>query len=114
MNATQIQKIETTFQDIMEKFDFEKVRALMLINGWKWANQEPYDTYEVPRVDSMRSSCRGMFSRLKELLAEPGHLPYNRLGVGGFQLKFWTWESGAMELELTFNWESVCYSVERD
>jgi len=112
MNAAQLQNIEETFQEIMEKFDFEKVRALMLINGWTWANEGP--GHMVPTISSMRSSCCSMFSRLKELLAEPGHLPYNRLGVGGFQLKFWTWESGAMELELTFNWESVCYSVARD
>ena len=114
MNATQIQKIESTFQDIMDKFDFEKVHALMLINGWKWVNQGHWSEEQVPTISSMRSSCCSMFSRLKELLAEPGHLPYNRLGTGGFQLKFWTWEGGAMELELTFNWESVCYSVARD
>jgi len=86
----------------------------MLINKWTWVDQGPNRESQVPTTGSMRSSCCSMFSRLKELLAEPGHLPYNRLGVGGFQLKFWTWESGAMELELTFNWESVCYSVARD
>jgi len=107
MNATQIQKIENTFQDIMEKFDFEKVRALMLINGWKWAGEG------VPSVGVMRETCCRLF---KQMLEHPGYLGkgYYRGGTGGFQLKFWTWENGAMELELTFNWESVCYSVARD
>ena len=112
MNATQLQKIETTFTEIMEKFDFEKVRALMLINGWKWV-KGPNDEYLVPTVGSMRSSCCSMFNQMLEYqrCLDKG---YYRGGIGGFQLKFWTWESGAMELELTFNWESVCYSVERD
>ena len=113
MNATQIQNIESTFQEIIEKFDFEKVRALMLINGWKWADQGFFLEYQVPTIDSMRSSCYSMFDRMKEILQDPSNR-YFRAGIGGFQLKFWTWESGAMELELTFNWESVCYSVARD
>ena len=113
MNATQLQKIETTFTEIMEKFDFEKVRALMLINGWTWADHGYGGGFEVPTTGSMRSSCCSMFDRMKEILQDPS-TRYFRAGIGGFQLKFWTWESGAMELELTFNWESVCYSVERD
>ena len=114
MNATQIQKIENTFTEIMEKFDFEKVRDLMLINKWTWVDQGPNRESQVPTTGSMRSSCCSMFSRLKEILQAPDHLDHNRMGIGGFQLKFWTWEGGAMELELTFNWESVCYSVARD
>jgi len=108
MNAKQIQKIENTFTDIMEKFDFEKVRALMLINNWTWVGQG------VPSAEAMRENCWSMCDRLKEILQAPDHLDHNSCGSGGFQLKFWTWEGGAMELELTFNWESVCYSVARD
>jgi len=114
MNATQIQNIENTFTEIMEKFDFEKVRALMLITRWTWADQGPNGESQVPTTGAMRSSCCSMFSRLKEILQAPDHLASNRMGIGGFQLKFWTWEGGAIELELTFNWESVCYSVARD
>ena len=113
MDAKQIQNIENTFTDIMEKFDFEKVRALMLINKWTWVDQGPDGEAQVPTTGSMRSSCCAMFSRLMEMIQDSSNR-YFRAGIGGFQLKFWTWESGAMELELTFNWESVCYSVARD
>lgn len=113
MNPNQIQKLEETFTRIMDNFDFSKVRALMLINGWKWVDQGPDNEYLVPSEGAMRSTSWALFYRLRELLQEPNHRPYNRLGIGGFQLKFWTWENGAMELELTFNWESVYYGVER-
>lgn len=114
MNPNQIQKLEETFTQIMEKFDFDKVHALMLINDWKWSGAGPDGQYAVPTKGAMRDACCRLFSRLKECLQQPNHLDHNRLGSGGFQLKFFTWDNGAMELGLTFNWESVCYSVPRD
>jgi hypothetical protein len=87
----------------MERFDFEKVRALMLINNWTWMGEK-----ESPTVERMQESVSGLYRSMCS-----SDRPNTRLGTGGFLLSRWEWDD-SVELELSFVWQRTSETMSKE
>lgn len=76
------------YQQAKQRMDWEKVRAFMVLTGWKWRG-------EVPSVDRMEYLCDQMYAALDV------EKDYSRVSTGGFVLTFFVWEN-CIELCLDF------------
>jgi hypothetical protein len=86
----------TSEEELINRFDFESVRNLMVINKWTWGDAEV-----PPTVDEMKQ----VVHELIKTLANSVHTN-NRLGRGGFRLYRFQWDA-TVELELTFYWRTM-------
>lgn len=95
--------IQPTITNIMERFDFEKVRALMFINNWHWHGER-----EPPSIEEMQEKVYGLYRSMCS-----SDRPNTRISTGGFVLSRWEWDS-CVELELSFVWEKTGETRSRD
>ncbi len=84
-------------ESILERFDFESVRALMLINRWT------YDAGETdapcPTVQRLRDVATQLFYSLWRQARDN-----TRCSTGGFVLTRFIWDTST-EIELAFCWQ---------
>ena len=100
-------KMRATFDDIMKKFDFDKVHALMLLNKWTWAAEG------VPTPGMLRSTACHLFESMVAAFLT-SNIDHSRASCGGLNLALHCWSDGQVNLILSFNFESVDYSFRRD
>jgi hypothetical protein len=74
--------------NIMERFDFEKVHAYMKLTNWKWID-------EVPSVNKLRTTAEKL---LYDVIVSDS--PTTTSGTGGFKASKFTWG-----IELAFSIE---------
>jgi anion-transporting ArsA/GET3 family ATPase len=74
--------------NIMERFDFEKVHAYMKLTNWKWID-------EVPSVNKLRTTAEKL---LYDVIVSDS--PTTTSGTGGFTASKFTWG-----IELAFSIE---------
>ena len=91
-----------TITEIMNRFDFEKVRALMLVNNWAWHGER-----QPPSIDDMIKIVSGLYRSMCG-----SDRPNTRMSSGGFVLSRWEW-ADSVELELSFVWERSTDTVGR-
>lgn len=84
---------------LIDRFDFNKVHSLMVINKWHYAGEK-----EAPTADRLRALAIDLLYTLSEYSTTKA----NRVGTGGLRWNFYVWEYHTCELELTFNFESAC------
>jgi anion-transporting ArsA/GET3 family ATPase len=65
--------------NIMERFDFEKVHAYMKLTNWKWID-------EVPSVNKLRTTAEKL---LYDVIVSDS--PTTTSGTGGFTASKFTW-----------------------
>lgn len=87
---------------ILEYFNFEAVRALMIINKWTWAGYK-----DTPTVDEMKGTVWSLYQHICEI-----EQPNTRCGIGGFKLCRWEWDT-SIELELIFAWQVMGETVSK-
>jgi hypothetical protein len=95
--------IQPTITGILERFDFEKVRALMLINNWTWMGEK-----ESPTVERMKDTVDNLYITVLN-----SRRPNTRVGTGGFILSRWEWDD-SVELELSFVWQRTSDTVSKE
>ena len=94
---------QPTIDNIMEHFNFEAVRALMIINKWTYAGEK-----QPPSIDEMKALVYGLYRSL----IDSGR-PNTRCSTGGFKLCRWEWDTST-ELELIFAWETYSETTSKE
>ena len=89
--------------EIIEHFNFEAVRALMVINRWTYAGDK-----EPPTIDEMKALVYGLYRSLVD-----ANRPNTRCGTGGFKLCRWEWDT-SVELELIFAWQVMSETMRKE
>jgi hypothetical protein len=84
---------------LIERFNFEKVHALMVINKWTYCSNR-----EVVSIEELKYTCYQILATL----ADCERLS-TRTGTGGFKLYRHAWDT-SFELELLFSWECLSYT----
>ena len=90
-------------ESIIEHFNFEAVRALMIVNKWTYAGER-----QPPTIDEMKALVYSLYRSLIDC-----DRPNNRCGTGGFKLCRWEWET-SIELELIFAWQVMGETIGRE
>lgn len=90
-------KLYGSIDEIMERFDFEKVRRVMEFLNWTWAG------VGIPSTEELKSTARRV---LYDAVAEYERLGYPDTGMdcatGGFIANISKFSSGGRELSLAF------------
>jgi len=94
---------QPTITNIIERFDFEKVRALMILNNWTWMGEK-----ESPTVERMKDTADNLYVSILN-----SSRPNTRISTGGFVLSRWEWDT-SVELELSFVWQRSSDTRSRD
>ena len=81
--------------DIMDNFDFAKVRECMELLNWKWVNHDD-GGFEVPKTSIIKKTAR----RLMQEAMDSSKASYS-VGTGGFQVDKTT-EENKVYLSLSF------------
>lgn len=82
--------------EIMERFDFEKVHEYMVATDWKWIG-------EVPDLNKIKTKA---YSLLMQAVDEfyKTQQPYGNIGTGGFMVYYFPW---GMELVFKLEYSST-------
>ena len=75
-------------EDLLERFNFEKVQITMTALDWKWANVMEDDSLTVPTIERMKRSCRNILYR---------SINDKSVGTGGFEARYYP--AGEDEIE---------------
>jgi hypothetical protein len=87
--------------DIMERFDWERVQRTMKALNWTWARSHP----DVPTIDQLKSTARECLEQVVRTYKEsPG---WNFVATGGFYARIYDFKAGNTELNLAFEVETV-------
>lgn len=65
-------------EDLLERFNFEKVQIAMTALDWKWANVMENSSLSVPTIERMKRSCRNILYR---------SINDKSVGTGGFEAR---------------------------
>ena len=83
--------MEYAVDDILEKFDFEKVHAYMVLTGWEWGTP-----MHIPSVSELKHTARRLVTELMES-------PNSRfVSCGGFTVEYHDYDE---EPEITLSFE---------
>ena len=63
-------------EDLLERFNFEKVQIAMTALDWKWVNVMENGSLTVPTIERMKRSCRNLLYR---------SIKDKSVGTGGFE-----------------------------
>jgi len=88
-----------TLAEIIDRFDFEKVHAYMVLTKWHWLGSS-----EAPSIEELKETVCQLFYSLQNCYRDN-----NKCSTGGFVLSYFTWDSG-VEYNLTFSLETVYLS----
>lgn len=75
-------------EDLLERFNFEKVQITMTALDWKWANVMEDGSLTVPTIERMKRSCRNILYR---------SINDKSVGTGGFEARYYP--AGEDEIE---------------
>lgn len=80
-------------EDLLERFNFEKVQIAMTALDWKWVNVTEHDEIKsghltVPTIERMKRSCRNLLYR---------SINDRSVGSGGFEARYYP--AGEDEIE---------------
>ena len=67
-------------EDLLERFNFEKVEIAMTALDWKWANVMEDGSLTVPTIERMKRSCRNILYR---------SINDKSVGTGGFEARYY-------------------------
>ena len=67
-------------EDLLERFNFEKVQIAMIALDWKWANVMEDSNLSVPTIERMKRSCRNILYR---------SINDKSVGTGGFEARYY-------------------------
>jgi len=72
-------------EDLLERFNFEKVQIAMTALDWRWANIVEHDEVKsghltVPTIERMKRSCRNILYR---------SIKDKSVGTGGFEARYY-------------------------
>lgn len=84
-----------TIDDIMDNFDFTRVRECMELLNWKWVDPDD-GGFRVPKTSRIKNTVR----RLMQEAMDSSKANYS-VGTGGFQVNKTT-EEGKVFLSLSF------------
>lgn len=96
-------KTLSNFAEIVERFDFESVHALMVVNHWSYCGEQ-----EVPTVARLKSMVMSMIYTLAE-----NTRPNCSVSSGGFILTRFEWDH-AFDYQLVFAWKDVSQSERKE
>lgn len=68
-------------EDLLERFNFEKVQITMTTLDWKWANILEDGSLSVPTIERMKRSCRHILYR---------SIKDKSVGSGGFEARYYS------------------------
>jgi hypothetical protein len=92
---------QNAIEEILDRFNFEKVHAYMKLVGWTYAS----DDGSTPTLEQLKDTARAvLFQACSPRRACP--LGHRRLATGGFEARIDAWESGQPKLSLKFSIES--------
>ena len=77
-------------EDLLERFNFEKVLITMHALDWKWVNTAGEPGHSVPNINRMKHSCRNLLYRAIE---------NNTTGSGGFEARYYAPDGNEIEEE---------------
>ncbi len=77
-------------EDLLERFNFEKVLITMHALDWKWVNTIGEPGHSVPTINRMKNSCRTLLYRAIEC---------KTTGSGGFEARHYTPDDNEIEEE---------------
>jgi hypothetical protein len=80
---------EHTIENLMEEFDFKKVRRVMQSLNWVWYGQGDNFEQAVPTIDAMKEKVRGLFKNCERSFEEYGGHCY--CASGGFVVRASEW-----------------------
>jgi hypothetical protein len=87
----QIEKCKAKIDEVMERFDFKTVHAIMTIMKWQWAGEG------VPTIPSLKQTARQLLE---------GCITSDRISsshnTGGFRATREIWSESSMEIRLVF------------
>src|ERR1700761_5530858 len=84
--------------EILENFDFSKVRKVMKTLDWKW---ERNGIKAVPKKKELRQQATALMDRLIYDLSQDLTLSEKSVATGGFRVQGW-YEEGIPNLSLAF------------
>lgn len=82
---------------VLSRFDFEKVRKMMLAVDWKWGGPYMNGEFDTPTIDAMESQCTQLMLECYRLEA--------KVSAGGFEA---IWVPATQRVVLQFV-AAVCY-----
>ncbi len=86
--------------DIMERFQWERVRRTMVALNWTWEYPA-----EIPTIDQLKDTARLCLEQVvSEYNKNPG---WQFVNTGGFYARIYVFDSGNTELSLGFEAETV-------
>lgn len=100
MKLSLVTKTSKLGDEIMDKFDFEGVHALMVVNNWTYRGDK-----EIPDVEELKSTVRQLIYTM-----ENQERINNRCATGGFVLTRFQWDS-SLEMDLIFSWRRSSASL---
>lgn len=77
-------------EDLLERFNFEKVYIAMTALDWKWANVMEDGSLTVPTIERMKRSCRNILYR---------SINDKSVGTGGFEARYYAPDGNEIEEE---------------
>jgi hypothetical protein len=90
---------QDAIQDCLDRFNFEKVHAYMVLTGWTYAG------IGTPTLEDVKDQARAVLSQAcrSSIQRYPGH---SRVSTGGFEARVDSWENSQPRLTLMFSIES--------
>jgi hypothetical protein len=82
---------------VLDRFDFDKIRKMMIVTDWKWGGPFMNGEFGTPTVDAMRSQCT-------QLMLE-AYRKEATVSAGGFEA---VWVPATQKVILRFV-AAVCY-----
>ena len=76
-------------EDLLERFNFEKVQIAMTALDWQWINSNG-EGASVPTIERMKRSCRNLLYR---------SIPNETVGTGGFEARHYVPDGDEIEEE---------------
>ena len=108
------QACQQQIDDIMDTFEFNKVREIMYRLDWTWGEEKKY-----PSDSEIRIDVRGKLKRLVEMIRESENGLTNFISSGGFRVQGvkdeceeeGTWVKIELFFGLEHSWDGVCYEA---
>jgi hypothetical protein len=95
------------FDKLLNQFNFQKVRDIMILLDWKWSMK---DGYKIPEIIDMQRMCSDLFTHLNVEQWEENQ--YDKLvSSGGFELV--VFKDGDVELSFYAVRSSYVYSCQK-
>ncbi len=93
----EIKSMDSHIEEVMDNFNWIKVRDVMDFLEWKWFPEE-----EVPEITRIKKTAQSLLEEVAKAKREE-----SSIGTGGFTARKFRGEEGLPELSLTFELTST-------